>query len=244
MKQIRLLETGAHSGAWNMALDEAMVVEAQEDEAWVPSLRLYSWKPSCVTIGYFQCLREEVDVSKCGEFGVDVVRRQTGGGAVFHDAELTYSFITRDYPLGILDSYKLICGAILSGLKTVGVDGQFIPLNDLVVGGKKFSGNAQTRKKGVLLQHGTILLGVDVEKMFSLLLVPNEKIRDKMIASVKERVTGVGKSFDEVAGALKAGFSETFQAELVASKVSEREELETKKFIEEKYGNEKWNGMR
>ncbi|MBI5159117.1 lipoate--protein ligase family protein [Candidatus Micrarchaeota archaeon] len=227
-----------------MALDEAMLVETQENEKLVPSLRLYSWKPACVTIGYFQCLREEVDVSKCKELGVDVVRRQTGGGAVFHDAELTYSFITRDYPLGILDSYKLVCGAILSGLKTIGIDGQFVPLNDLIAGGKKFSGNAQTRKKGVLLQHGTILLDVDAEKMFSLLLVPNEKIRDKMIASVKERVTGVGKGSDDVAGALKKGFSETFQAELVASNVSKHEEAETKKFIEEKYGNGKWNEMR
>lgn len=244
MSGIRLLETGAHSGAWNMALDEAMLLEAQEDEGWVPSLRFFSWTPSCVTIGYFQCLREEVDVSKCAELGIDFVRRQTGGGAVFHDTELTYSFITRSYPDNILESYTSICGAILSGLKTIGVEGQFVPLNDLIVGGKKFSGNAQTRKKGVLLQHGTILLDVDVEKMFSLLLVPNEKIRDKMIASVKERVTGIGKSFDEVAEALKTGFSETFQAELIASLLSEREKIETETIASEKYGNAKWNEMR
>ncbi len=244
MGEIRLLETGAHSGAWNMALDEAMLLEAQEDENWVPLLRFFSWKPACVTIGYFQNLREEVDVASCGRFGVDFVRRQTGGGAVFHDAELTYSFITRDYPANILDSYKLICGAILKGLGGIGVNGQFVPLNDLIVGGKKFSGNAQTRKKGALLQHGTILLDVDVEKMFSLLLVPNEKIRDKMIASVKERVTGIGKSFDEVAEALKAGFGETFQSELVEGKLSDLEERETEKISGEKYGNSTWNEMR
>ncbi len=171
--RIRLLETGSNTAAWNMALDEAMLHTAAESASWVSSLRLYEWKPAAVSIGYFQSLQEEVDTAKCAELGIDVVRRMTGGGAVFHDSELTYSFITKEYPNGIHDSYGIICGAILDGLRTIGIEGQFIPINDLLVNGKKFSGNAQTRKRGVLLQHGTILLDVDGDTMFALRKVPN-----------------------------------------------------------------------
>ncbi len=198
---MKLLKTGADTAFLNMGIDEALMKTCSE-----PVLRLYSWKPSAVSIGYFQGLEEEVDLPVAEAQGVDVVRRITGGGAVFHDAELTYSFVTRDFKENILDSYKDICGAILSGLKGIGVDGSFAPLNDLVVNGKKFSGNAQTRKGSVLLQHGTILLDVDVDRMFSLLKVPSEKMRDKIVSDVKMRVTGIGKSFDEAAVAVESGF--------------------------------------
>ena len=133
----------------------------------VPVLRLYGWKPSAVSIGYFQSLEEEVDVKKCKKAGIDVVRRLTGGGAVLHEHELTYSFITKVYPTNIMESYRLICEPVVMCLKNLGLDAKFSPLNDIIVGDKKVSGNAQTRRKNTLLQHGTILLDVDVEKMFS-----------------------------------------------------------------------------
>jgi len=234
--KIRLLETGSHDAFWNMALDEAMMERA----TGTPSLRLYAWSPPAVSIGYFQRLHEEVDVKKCEELGVDVVRRNTGGGAVFHDAELTYSFITKSYPVGIRESYLQICGAILAGLASIGVYGQFVPLNDLVWNGRKFSGNAQTRRGGVLLQHGTILLKVDVERMFSVLKVPDEKMKDKMIQNVKERVIGLGIGFEEAADALKRGFAEQFGAELVPSEPSEEELERTGELVEKKYRTEEW----
>lgn len=237
---IRVLETGTHSAAWNMALDEAMLHVAAESKNWVPSLRLYQWKPAAVSIGYFQSLEEEVDVGRCGELAVDVVRRLTGGGAVFHDAELTYSFITKEYPPGIHESYDLICGALVDGLRTIGIEGKFIPINDLIVNGKKFSGNAQTRKQKVLLQHGTILLDVDVDKMFSLLKVPNEKLRGKMIATVKERVTALHKQPAEVANAIKQGFASRFKAELEPSKPTEQELRKCEQLIK-KYSSDEWN---
>lgn len=236
---IRLLETGYHSAFWNMALDEVMMGEAAQGEAQYPSLRLYRWKPPAVSIGYFQRLHEEVDVLKCKELGVDVVRRATGGGAVFHDAEVTYSFITKEYPTNILESYQLVCGAILQGLKSIGIAGEFSPLNDLVLDGKKFSGNAQTRRNGVMLQHGTILLDVDVEKMFSILKVPDEKMRGKLISSVKERVRGLGISFEEASGALKKGFAEKFGAELGASELTASEIARTDD-VSRKYSGSEW----
>ncbi|MGI0081686.1 MAG: lipoate--protein ligase family protein [Nitrosopumilaceae archaeon] len=235
--EIRVLETGYNNAAWNMAVDEVLMNGVSN----VPVLRLYGWKPPAVSIGYFQSMEEEVDIKKCNHFGIDVVRRITGGGAVFHDSELTYSFIAREYPQSIIESYRLICNAIVISINKLGFDAKFSPLNDIIINGKKVSGNAQTRKKGTLLQHGTILLNADVEKMFSLLKVPSEKIRDKIITDVKERVMGLNKTFDEVASALKIGFSEKFDAILIADNLSEQEEIDAKKLSKKKYATDKWN---
>ncbi len=237
-ERIRLLKTGHRDGAWNMGVDEALMKTCTE-----PVLRLYGWNPPTVSIGYFQGLEEEVDLHACNRHGVDVVRRITGGGAVFHDAELTYSFVTRDFRENIIDSYQDVCAGILSGLKTIGVDGQFVPLNDLVVGGKKFSGNAQTRKGGVLLQHGTILLNVDVDKMFELLKVPSEKMRDKIVQNVKERVTGIGRTFDRTADALEAGFAGHFGAALVPMELSDEQARLAEAFAE-RYRSDAWLRLR
>ena len=162
--KIRLIQTGHNPAQWNMGVDQALMTTAEDS---VPVLRLYGWKPSAVSIGYFQSLEEEVDVKKCKKAGIDVVRRLTGGGAVLHEHELTYSFITKIYPTNIMESYRLICEPVVMCLKNLGLDAKFSPLNDIIVGDKKVSGNAQTRRKNTLLQHGTILLDVDVEKMFS-----------------------------------------------------------------------------
>lgn len=238
--KIRVLETGYNAAAWNMAVDEVLMNSVSD----VPVLRLYGWKPAAVSIGYFQSMEEEVDIKKCNHFGIDVVRRMTGGGAVFHDSELTYSFIARNYPQSIIESYKIICDAIVVSINKLGFDAKFSPLNDVVINDKKVSGNAQTRKKGVLLQHGTILLNADVERMFSVLKVSSEKIRDKIIADVKERVIGLNKTFDEVASALKAGFSEKFGTMLAADNLSRQEQIHARKLSKNKYAIDKWNFKR
>ncbi len=238
---IRFLQTGARSAAFNMGLDEVLMGRVKPEE---PILRFYSWKPAAVSIGNFQKLEDEVDLAACKKHGVDVVRRITGGGAVFHDAEITYSFITREYPAHIIDSYKWICGGVILGLANLGIEAQFVPINDIVVGQKKVSGNAQTRKKGVLLQHGTILLDVDVERMFSLLKVPNEKMRDKLVQNVKERVSGTGKGFEETALALQDGFESALKSRLSESRVSADEQYAAEKLAQEKYASRAWNYLR
>lgn len=238
--EIRILETGYNNARWNMSVDEVLMNSVND----VPVLRLYGWKPPAVSIGYFQRIEEEVNVKKCNQLGIDVVRRITGGGSVLHDSELTYSFLTRKYPQNISDSYRWICDVIVISINKLGLDAKFSPLNDIIINGKKISGNAQTRKKGTLLQHGTILLNVDVEKMFSALKIPSEKISDKMITDVKERVVGLNKTFDEVALALKSGFSEKFGATLIIDKLTKEEEIATTKLVEEKYSTDKWNSGR
>jgi len=238
-KQIRVLETGCNPGAWNMALDESLLTNLVDHDT--PILRLYGWQPPCVSIGYFQSMEEEVDVLKCSNMGVDVVRRITGGGAVLHEFELTYTFITKNYPANILESYHLICEPVVLCLDRLGYSAKYVPLNDIVVDNKKVSGNAQTRKNNILLQHGTILLDVDVEKMFSMLKVPSEKIKDKMIKDVKARVTGINRSFEDVASNLKESFAEIFGSQIITDTLSSKEKKDTEKLVIEKYSSRQWN---
>lgn len=180
-----------------MAIDEAVLDHVAQGIS-LPTIRLYGWSPSAVSIGYFQSLQKEVRLSVCQEQHIDIVRRITGGGAVYHDTtgEITYSVIAPEsyFSKGILESYHEIEQPIIDALTQLGIQAEFAGINDLIVNGKKVSGNAQTRRKGVILQHGTILFDVDVDKMFSVLNVGEEKIRDKFISNVKERVTCL-KSF-------------------------------------------------
>jgi lipoate-protein ligase A len=239
--KIRTLETGYRAAALNMAIDETLTESVTD----VPVLRIYGWLPAAVSIGYFQSMKEEVDVEKCKEIGVDVVRRLTAGGAVLHEFELTYSFITREYPQNIMESYKWICEAIVMSINRLGFNASFVPLNDIVVAGKKVSGNAQTRRNGVLLQHGTLLLDVDLNKMFCVLRVPSEKIRDKIINDAKERVTNLaGATFDDMASSLKSSFATKFNAELVSDILSSQEILRAKWLAERKYSSKEWNMRR
>jgi lipoate-protein ligase A len=243
---ISYLENDAYT---NMAIDEAVCESVAAGGP--PTLRFYGWNPSSVSIGYFQELEKEVDVARCAGLGVEFVRRRTGGGAVYHDrqGEITYSVIGMQdiFPKDILASYRLICGWICDSLSLLGIQSEFKPINDIVTGGKKISGNAQTRRGGVLLQHGTILHSVDVDRMFSVLKVSDEKIRDKMIAGVKERVTSISLQKPDVSKelaihALLQGFTKgkTFEiGVLTQTELSRAAEL-----ADERYRKKEWNFMR
>lgn len=221
-----------------MAIDEYLLYNCND-----PVLRIYGWSKQCISIGYFQST-DEVDFKKCKEQNVDVVRRITGGGAVFHDMEVTYSFVTKDFSQGIMESYKEISEIVIQALKKLGLDAKFSPLNDVTVNEKKVCGNAQTRKNNTLLQHGTILLKVDVEKMFSLLRVSKEKISDKNISDVKNRVAGISKTFDQVSDALKNSTRDIFGCELVSYTLSDKELESCQKLADEKFSDEKWTFKR
>lgn len=252
-EQWRLLKTEDYTASMNMAIDRAVLVENSENKV-PPTVRFFTWNPPAISIGYFQSLEEEVDLDICKNLGIDYVRRITGGGAVFHDKELTYSIVISEshsqISKNIMESYGRICGAIIKGLKQIGIESIYVPINDIVTDKKKISGNAQTRKLKTVLQHGTILIDVDVDKMFSLLKVPNEKIKDKMIADVKQRVTSIkhvlGKdiSFSDVAKAMKIGFEEEFKVELIEGDLTEKEFELSKKFEKEIFSTRDWNHRR
>jgi len=251
----RLLDTGLNDAFYNMALDEAIAIARSRNLA-PNTLRFFRWSPSAVSIGYFQSMEEEVDVKACDEMGIDYVRRRTGGGAVYHDrdGELTYSIIvsenhkliSRDFQ----ETYQTLCSGLVMGLRRLGVPAEFKPINDIVAQGKKISGNAQTRGMSVVHQHGTILRKVEPALMFRVLKVPSEKIRDKMIRSVEERVTSINAvlgrevSFKELKDALIEGFEEAFRIELTLGSVTEFEENLAQRLKAEKYATREWNFRR
>ena len=133
----RLIDMRIEDAPTQMAIDEAIAM-ARLRYNTPNTIRLYRWNPSAVSIGYFQSLEKEVNLDACRKFGVDVIRRITGGGAVYHDynGEITYSFVVpeseRCVPSDILESYQVICGAIVNGLRYLGVDSEFKPVNDIV----------------------------------------------------------------------------------------------------------------
>jgi lipoate---protein ligase len=245
----RLIDYSENDAFMNMAIDEA-VSEAVGSGDSPPTIRFYGWNPAAVSLGYFQSIAREINPDRCVELGVDVVRRRTGGGAVFHDpdGEITYSVIAKEqlFPKDIIASYRDICGCIIHSLGLLGIQAEFKPINDIIVSGKKISGNAQTRRSGVLLQHGTVLFSVDVEKMFSILRVPDEKIKDKLIADARERVTSIrqqrNKSWEETYEALVEGFTNGREIEL--GRLTESECARAEELASSRYRKKEWNWMR
>ncbi|MFP4423949.1 MAG: biotin/lipoate A/B protein ligase family protein [Candidatus Woesearchaeota archaeon] len=248
MESWRLIKSIETNGAMQMAIDEAILIERIKNK--VPTLRFFTWNPPCLTIGYFQNLEKEVNTGVAKELGIDVVRRYTGGGAVLHEKELTYSIAIPEKLVSkdIKESYKIICNALIRGLSLLGLDCEFQPVNDIIVNNKKISGNAQTRKEGVILQHGTILLDVDVKKMFRLLKVSDEKIKDKMIKSVEERVTSLKEiettTFEGLRDALIKGFEEEFGITLEEDELTPEELSLADKLYREKYSTKEWMELR
>jgi lipoate-protein ligase A len=222
-RPIDFMDMGADSAAFNMGLDEAILEETSAGSS-AGCLRFYAWEPRAVSIGYFQGAREECDPEACVAEGVDLVRRCTGGGAVFHDQELTYSIVLPlSDPLAagsVLDSYRRLCAGLVEGLARLGLKAEFAPLNDILIDARKVSGNAQTRRSGCLLQHGTLLLGLDREAMFRFLRVPREKAAGRdggrpaaRVASISEML-GRTLGYTEAALACAAGFSGALDLEL------------------------------
>jgi len=251
VEEWRVMGLDINDAYMNMAIDEA-ICRLRHQGRSPNTIRLYRWKPSAVSIGYFQLLEQEVDVDACKRHGVDIIRRMTGGGAVYHsyEGEVTYSVIVNQghpkIPHDVIKSYELICSGIVFALKDLGVNAEFRPINDIDVNGKKISGNAQTRRWDVLVQHGTILLDTDIRTMFTVLKVSKEKISDKLIKSAEERVTTVrrelGRSvaFEEVADALKSAFREVLGLELVGGELSREETELASRLRREKYSTKEW----
>jgi lipoate-protein ligase A len=246
----RYLPYESHDAALNMALDEACMEAVARGDAQ-PTIRLYRWTPSAVSIGNFQCFSDEVDEQACAAAGIAVVRRLTGGGAVYHDTngEVTYSVIVPEslVPAGIGESYELLCNILIDAFAELGLAAEFRPVNDIVLDGKKISGNAQTRRGGVVLQHGTILLTVDPARMFSFLTPDKSKLDDKpYIKSVQSAVTSLAEhgitDRARVEHALEHAFRKRFAGERGDWTVRERARAE--ELVKERYGNVEWNRMR
>ncbi|WP_087035271.1 lipoate--protein ligase family protein [Thermococcus litoralis] len=232
-----------------MAIDEA-IMRARIEEKVEDTVRLYVFKPSSITIGRFQSVEHDVNLDKCRELNIPVVRRITGGGSVFHDqyGEITYSVIIgEDFHESLKNierSYRFLAAPLVRALEELGISSGFSGLNDIVANGKKISGSAQTRRKGIILQHGTFMYATRLEVLASVLKVSRKKLQDKGVSSIWERVTtlereGIKLSRDEVYELLKSKFFEEFPLE--EGELTDYELELAEKLIEERYGNEKWN---
>jgi lipoate-protein ligase A len=252
----RLLKFEVNDAFTNMAVDEAVVTA--RIEGLVPNtLRFYGWKPSAVSVGRFQDVSNEVHVENCRRLGVDIVRRITGGGTVYHDnmGEITYSVIAREQDFGtedVVEAYNSICNGLIEAAKILGVKADFNPGDpkncpNIAIQGKKISGSAQFHKGGVLLQHGTFLLDVDLDKMFMFLRVPWAKTIPDVVCVARERLTSVknelGKAVEseEAYQALVKGFEKTLKLQLREEALNAYEQKITQKLRREKFSTQEWN---
>lgn len=213
MKQWRVIRNKTYDGAMNMAIDEAITIAYNEGKV-KPTLRFYTWEPACLTIGYFQKLEDEIDLKACQKLNVDCVRRITGGRAVLHEDELTYSVIVgEDNPLmdkSINLSYKFISEGLVKGLNLCNIHtdnlskGERIGRENLsaacfnahasyeiTMNKKKIVGSAQSRKHGVILQHGSIVLDFDVDKLFELIKTESQDKKERLIRFTARKASGI-----------------------------------------------------
>ncbi len=254
MDKWRFLPFETRNGYWNMALDEAILKSVSEKKSQ-NTLRFYKWNPSTASIGRNQSLSAEVDLKFIKEKGFNVVRRITGGGAVFHDfrGEITYSivcpikFLKNLNVVTILDQFEIITQGVIAGLRNYGLEPEkgIIHCPAIFLDGKKFSGNAQVRKKGHILQHGTILLEINPDLMYSVLKVPEDIDKSRMVRSVRAKCIGIKdqlRNYDEkqFVNSLKFGFEKILKIKLQEGYFSDYELNLAENLVNEKYSNLNW----
>lgn len=267
----RLLLTGPASGPRNMALDEAILLLHAQSRI-PPTLRLYEWHPPCISIGYFQSV-QEVDLERCREWGLSMVRRPTGGRAVLHEEEVAYSLVAlQQNPLvsgGITESYHKISQALVEGLRRLGLAAKAEPgarlkrtsptrspacfdaisPYEVTIEDRKVVGSAQVRRQGALLQHGSILLGLDGAKLFSLLRTPQGE-RDRMVAEFRrgalslEEALGRKVQPEEVIQSMLSGFEAALGIELWPGDLTQEEDALARELSAEKYEGKDWTFRR
>ena len=256
MESLRLLKLETHNAFMNMALDEAILTARTISKA-PNTLRLYMWNPAAVSIGKNQQAENEVNMDNCRKLGVNVVRRISGGGTVFHDStgEVTYGLIANTTDLHSKDNmtvYTKVYAGIKDALRILGITADFNEGDEkncpnLTVQSKKISGSAQTRKRDVILQHGTLLLDVDLEKMFTVLRVSWAKTCMEVINVAKNRITSVKNELghavspETAANALAIGFKNALTLQPVEGELTNYERELAEKLYREKYATDDWN---
>jgi lipoate-protein ligase A len=236
----RFLNTGFARGDYNMALDAALALGGFQS---LPTLRVFRWRPACISLGHHQNAAE-IDLQKCEADGVDVVRRPTAGRAILHAEELTYSVVVPAghpwYQMLPLDFYRRISEAIAQGLQLLGAEIEFAPgdklyhegrplrlacfassaRNEIIANGRKVVGSAQRRFRAGVLQHGSILLQCEHERLVDYLVgtpaeVAAEYVRLKEHTTTLADILRKPASFEEAMHALRRGFEKMLRIEFV-----------------------------
>jgi len=255
-----------------MAVDEA-ILHANSRGLVPPTVRFYGWNPATLSIGYFQRTRE-VDLAALQAKGLGFVRRATGGRAVLHDQELTYSVIVPEahpmMPTSVNESYRVISMGLLEGFRELGLQAEMVSLADeekkgtfepmgsaacfdspswyeLVVEGRKVVGSAQVRQQHVILQHGSILLDLDTDLLFSVLTFSSERTRERMMRIFRDKAVSIkdlaGRyvSYEAAQAAFAVGFARGLGVKLEVGVLTPAEQAEAEQLVREKYGTDSWN---
>ena len=234
METWRLLDTDKRSAAENMALDEALL-ELKSQERMPHTLRFLQFSNPCVLVGHHQSVEEETRLDYCGRKGIEINRRLTGGGALYWGKqelgwEIYISKTDPRIPLKIEDLYRRMGEAAALGLRHLGVQAHFRPRNDIEIKGRKISGMGGTELSGAILFQGTVLIDFDVDEMLRALRIPTEKLQDKEIESVKDRVTclkwelGCTPPISGIKASLTKGFGEAFSINFNHKPLTDEEE--------------------
>ena len=242
----RLIPERALSPAMNVALDE-VITDRVAKQIVPPTLRFWRWSSPAVIIGRCQSVSNEVDRTAAEALGVTIVRRMTGGGAMFlqpHGA-ITYSLYqpeTAVAGLSIRQSYELCESWVIRGLRELGVDAHHVPINDIACSAGKIGGAAQARRAGVVLHHTTIAYDMDPGEMVKVLRIGREKLKDKAVTSAQKRVSPLvhqtGKSREEIVEHLFQSFHRRWGGTI--SELSGDEIEEAERLVREKYGTSSW----
>ncbi|KKX56828.1 lipoate--protein ligase family protein [Brevibacillus borstelensis] len=273
MEKWRFIVTEGMSPAMNMAVDEA-ILQLHSEGKVPPTVRFYTWNPATLSIGYFQKAAKEINLELVQEKGIGFVRRATGGRAVLHDQELTYSVVVSEshpeMPSSVTEAYKVISLGLLHGFQNLGLDAEMVSLAsdeekekysspgssacfdspswyELVVEGKKVAGSAQTRQKGVILQHGSILLDMDVELLFSLLHFSSDRLKERMMESFRKKAVTINEvsnrpvSLQEAMEAFRDGFATGLKVELVKGELTPEERALAEELAASRYSTDEWN---
>ncbi len=269
-KQVwRLIKDEPASGAWNMAVDEAILLHAGRGES-LPTLRLYAWTPACLSLGYAQHYAD-VDHQRLKNFGWDVVRRPTGGKAILHTDELTYSVTgPRDNEIlfgGVLESYNRLAKALMAGVTQLGLpvkmQDQLPAGSQLVETGpvcfevpsayeitshnKKLIGSAQARRREGVLQHGSLPLYGDLTRITQALVFESEAVRADVAkrllahATTVEMVSGQVITWETAAKAFVSSFEQILEINFEIGELSASELMKAQELLEQKYLHESWN---
>lgn len=252
----RLLKPETRNAFANMAVDEA-ILRARIEEKVPNTLRFFRWHPSAVSIGRFQNIFNEVNLRNCRIHGLDVVRRISGGGAVYHDSEdeITYNVVVKQEDLGtddVAEAYRYICNGLIEAAHILGVDaeynkGKIRQCPNVTVKERKFSGSAQAHKRGVILQHGTLLMKVDLEKMFTFLKVPWKTPSVDLISIAARKITSIADeldtcvSIDRAYEALTVGFEKALGIQFVEESLTSYELNLAQRLKEQKFATREWN---
>jgi len=269
--QWRLIISGYADGMTNMAIDEAIMRSVTEEKS-PPTLRFYAWSPPCVSVGYSQSLAAEIDLARCRQDGVDWVRRPTGGRAILHTDELTYSIVLpQDDPRafgGVVESYRHLSRGLVSGLTQLQLDVVQANYQDdkprpssavcfdipshyeVTVNGRKLVGSAQTRRRGVVLQHGTLPLYGDITRLIDYIQLPSDVERDAMRTKLIARAITLQEALDrrveldEAIRAMQAGFAEALNLDLLSGELTPEETCWAEELRQERYCQTEWNEAR